>query len=45
MLNIVIKPQGTLAIYEQIVSQLKDAIVNKTLKAGEALPSTRGLAA
>ena len=45
MLNIVIKPQGTLAIYEQIVSQLKDAIVNKTLKAGEALPSIRGLAA
>ena len=44
MLNIVIKPQGTLAIYEQIVSQLKDAIVNKTLKAGEALPSIRGLA-
>ncbi|MCR4947205.1 MAG: GntR family transcriptional regulator [Lachnospiraceae bacterium] len=38
-------PQGTLAIYEQIVNQLKNAIVNDDLKAGAALPSIRNLAA
>ena len=27
MLKIVIQPQGTLAIYEQIMNQLKNAIV------------------
>lgn len=43
-MKIVIQPQGTLAIYEQIVNQLKNAIVNKELQAGEALPSIRGLA-
>ena len=43
-MKIVIQPQGTLAIYEQIVNQLKNAIVNKELEAGEALPSIRGLA-
>ena len=40
----VIKPQGTMAIYEQIVNQLKNAIVTGELKAGEALPSIRMLA-
>lgn len=44
-MKIVILPQGTLAIYEQIVNQLKNAIVTGGLKAGEALPSIRSLAA
>lgn len=44
-LKIIISPQGTLAIYEQIVSQLKNAIVTGVLSAGEALPSIRALAA
>ena len=44
-MKITILLQGTLAIYEQIVSQLKNAIVTKELKAGEALPSIRALAA
>lgn len=43
-MKIVIQPQGTLAIYEQIVNQLKSAIVTGELKAGEALPSIRALA-
>lgn len=43
-MKIIIQPQGTLAIYEQIVNQLKDAIVTHELKAGEALPSIRALA-
>ncbi len=45
MLKILIQPQGTMAIYEQIVNQLKDAIVTHELQAGEALPSIRALAA
>lgn len=44
-MKISIKPQGTLAIYEQIVNQLKNAVVTKELTAGEALPSIRALAA
>jgi len=44
-MKIVILPQGTMAIYEQIVNQLKNAIVTGELKAGEALPSIRALAA
>lgn len=43
-MNIVIRTQGTLAIYEQIVDQLKNAIVTGELSAGEALPSIRSLA-
>lgn len=43
-MKIVIKTQGTLAIYEQIVNQLKNAIVTGELKTGEALPSIRMLA-
>lgn len=43
-MNILIRTQGTLAIYEQIVDQLKNAIVTGELKAGEALPSIRALA-
>ena len=45
MLKINLMPQGTLAIYEQIVNQLKNVIVSGELKAGEALPSIRNLAA
>lgn len=44
-MKIVIKQQGTLAIYEQIVNQLKNAILTGELSAGEALPSIRSLAA
>lgn len=44
LMNIVIRTQGTLAIYEQIVMQLKSAIVSGELAANEALPSIRGLA-
>lgn len=44
-MKITILPQGTLAIYEQIVNQLKNAIVTSELQAGEALPSIRALAA
>lgn len=44
-MKITIPPQGTLAIYEQIVNQLKNAVVTGELKAGEALPSIRALAA
>ena len=45
MLKINLMPQGTLAIYEQIVNQLKNSIVSGELSAGEALPSIRSLAA
>jgi len=44
-MKIVIQPQGTLAIYEQIVNQLKNAIITGELKTNEALPSIRALAA
>lgn len=44
-MNIVIKPQETYAIYEQIVHQLKNQIVMGELKTDEALPSIRALAA
>lgn len=44
-MKITILPQGTLAIYEQIVNQLKNAIVTGHLQAGETLPSIRALAA
>lgn len=43
-MKIIIRKQGTLAIYEQIVNQLKNAIVSDELHAGEALPSIRSLA-
>ena len=44
-MKIIIKQQGTLAIYEQIVNQMKNAILTGELSAGEALPSIRSLAA
>lgn len=41
-MKITILPQGTLAIYEQIVNQLKSAIVTAELKAGKRCrPSAR----
>lgn len=43
-MKIAIRTQGTLAIYEQIVEQMKNAIVMGELAAGEALPSIRALA-
>lgn len=44
-MKITILPQGTMAIYEQIVNQLKNEIVTGELTPGEALPSIRTLAA
>lgn len=43
-MKIIIQPQGTMAIYEQIVNQMKNEIVTGALVAGEALPSIRALA-
>lgn len=43
-MKIVIKSQGTMAIYEQIVNQLKNGIISGELKPGEAMPSIRRLA-
>lgn len=43
-MKIMIQSQGTLAIYEQIVSQMKNEIVAGALVPGEALPSIRALA-
>lgn len=43
-MKIVLKTQGTLAIYEQIINQIKNEIVTGTLKANESLPSIRKLA-
>lgn len=44
-MKITILPQGTMAIYEQIVNHLKNEIVTGELTPGEALPSIRMLAA
>ncbi len=44
-MQIIIEPHSTYAIYEQIVNQMKNAIVSGVLSANEALPSIRGLAA
>lgn len=43
-MKIIISTNSSLAIYEQIVNQLKNAIFHKELQAGEALPSIRSLA-
>ena len=43
-MNIVVKNNSNSPIYEQISSQMKDAIVLGTLKQGELLPSIRSLA-
>ena len=39
-----IDPSNGLAIYEQIVRQIKFAVANETLKPGELIPSVRELA-
>ena len=44
-MKIVIETQGTLAIYEQIVNQIKNAVIAGEVEPGEALPSIRSLAA
>jgi GntR family transcriptional regulator len=43
-MNIVISNTSNLAIYEQIVAQIKNAIINKEILADEPLPSIRSLA-
>lgn len=45
MMKIVIQPHGSYAIYEQIINQMKNAIVSGELTADEPLPSIRALAA
>lgn len=44
MLEIILSTSIDKPIYEQIVSQVKQAIMNGTLKAGDTLPSMRKLA-
>lgn len=43
-MRIIVSQNSSLAIYEQIVGQIKDAVLNKELSAGQALPSIRSLA-
>lgn len=43
-MKITIATGSPLAIYEQIVNQIKDAVIQKELVPGEAMPSIRGLA-
>ncbi|MGO1043233.1 GntR family transcriptional regulator [Clostridioides difficile] len=43
-MEIFINNHASIPIYEQICSQIKALIMNSQLKAGEALPSIRGLA-
>lgn len=43
-MEIIIKNSSGQPIYEQIYSQIKNLILNGTLKEGEMLPSIRGLA-
>ncbi len=43
-MNIVISNTSNLAIYEQIVEQIKDAVIRQELKPDEPLPSIRSLA-
>lgn len=44
-MNLRIEPKSGVPIYEQIVRQLKEEIINGGLKEGEGLPSIRSLAA
>lgn len=44
-MNLVIKTKSGVPIYEQIETQIKDAIVRRELAEGEPLPSIRSLAA
>ncbi len=43
-MDILIDNTSKIPIYEQIVSQIKDSIMNGTLNEGDALPSMRQLA-
>jgi GntR family transcriptional regulator len=43
-MNIMISNNSNLAIYEQIINQIKTAIINKELIPGDPLPSIRALA-
>lgn len=43
-MNVIISNSSGVPIYEQIVSQIKEQIMNGELKAGDALPSMRALA-
>lgn len=43
-LNIIFSTNSNIAIYEQIMDQIKVAIMNKEMKPGDPLPSIRGLA-
>ncbi|MGF7143774.1 GntR family transcriptional regulator [Anaerotaenia torta] len=43
-MNLMISNTSHLAIYEQIMEQIKDAIIKQELRADEALPSIRSLA-
>lgn len=43
-MKLLISEHSNAAIYEQIVDQIKNAILARELLAGEALPSIRGLA-
>ena len=43
-MNIIIRNEGNSPIYEQIVTQIKNAILTRELSEGEALPSMRLLA-
>ncbi|MBO6015169.1 MAG: GntR family transcriptional regulator [Lachnospiraceae bacterium] len=43
-MKISVSQSSSLAIYEQIVSQIKDAILKRELSAGQSLPSIRALA-
>lgn len=44
MMKITIIPNSPLAIYEQIVNQIKDAAITHQIVPGEAMPSIRNLA-
>lgn len=43
-MKIIITPNSPLAIYEQIVNQIKDAAITRQIVPGEAMPSIRNLA-
>lgn len=43
-IKIIISNNGARPIYEQILTQIKEQIINATLKANEPLPSIRNLA-
>lgn len=43
-MNIIISNSSEIPIYEQIKNQIKDMIIDSTLKAGDALPGMRTLA-